>query len=407
MSNKARSTILRRVLYYAVSVAVCLVLVAAAAGALYWIYNTEPTAEREGATRKSAALVETMTVKRGTFEPAINVLGNVQPANEIRLSPLVGGEVIAVDPRFVPGGIIDKNQPLLEIDPADYRNVVTLRRSDVQQAEAELAIEEGRRVVARKELEQLGEEMSPENKALVLREPQIASIRARLDSARAMLEQAELDLQRTRVVAPFKGQIMEQLANIGTRLNAGEPVARLVGVETYWVYAAVPIRHLDMLRFADDDEAGSPATLAMPTVWNTGQTRTGEIARLIGELDPEARLAQVLITVDDPLSLKSDGPRLLLDTIVQVKLKGKPIDNVVRLPRAYLRQNDSVWVYDDGVLAIRPVTIAYANAEHVYVSEGLNDGDEVVTTALATVVEGRPLRRATDDDQPQAGEGAP
>lgn len=409
MSDQAKSKRWVAVLRALGSVLLCLLLLGAAAGAVYWIYNTEPTAQREGATRKTAALVETIVVSRGDYRPDLVVLGNVQPARSIALSPRVSGEIIAVDPSFVPGGIVDQGQPLLTIDPADFENVVTLRRAALKQAEAQLAIEQGRQAVARKELEALGREIAQENRALVLREPQIASIRAQMDSARAALDQAELDLERTRVAAPFDAQIMSRSANLGSQVGAGDEVARLVGVDEYWVIASVPLRHLGHIALAGGGRAGSSVRVRLPSVWGPDAARTGEVIRLIGELDPQARLAQVLISVRDPLSRDTEGPTLLLDTIVEATIAGKPLEGVIRLPRDYLRQNNSVWVFNGGKLAIRRVQTVFGNAEYAYVSEGLEEGDEVVTTALATVVEGRPLRRVTDaenDSDEGAGDAA-
>ncbi|MFK7788481.1 MAG: efflux RND transporter periplasmic adaptor subunit, partial [Phycisphaeraceae bacterium] len=229
MSDREKPSFKWLVLHYVVSLFVCLLLVGFAAAALFWIYSSEPTAQIEGATRKSAALVDTLVVQRGTYEPELVVLGNVQPSREIRLSPLVGGEIIKVNPRFVPGGIVEQGQPLFEIDPADFSNIVKLRESELKQAQAELAIEEGRQSVARKELAALGQEITPANRALVLREPQIDSIKARIASAQSLLDQATLDKKRTRVIAPFDAQIMSRLANLGSQVEPGQSVARLVG----------------------------------------------------------------------------------------------------------------------------------------------------------------------------------
>lgn len=398
MSDQHKPSMMRLVLHYVVSALVCLLILGAAVGALYWIYSSEPTAQREGATRKSAALVDTLVVERGTYEPDLVVLGNVQPSREIQLSPLVGGEIIKVDPSFEPGGIVAKNQPLLEIDSEDYRNVITLRESELKQAQAELAIEEGRQAVARKELDALGLEITPANRALVLREPQIDSIKARIASAQSMLDQATLDLKRTSLIAPFDAQIMSRLANLGSQVEPGQSVARLVGIDTYWVIASVPLRQLKFITFEEAKKAGSTVEIRLKSVWGPGELRTGVVTRLIGELDPQARLAQVLITVGNPLALQNDDPPLILDSIVQARIKTKPLEAVVRLPREHLRQNNTVWVFDEGKLAIRKVQIAFGNADYVYVSEGLSDDDEIVITALATVSEGRPLRRSTDQD---------
>jgi hypothetical protein len=51
-----------------------------------------------------------------------------------------------------------------------------------------------------------------------------------------------------------------------------------------------------------------------------------------------------------------------------------------------------VWVLEDGVLAIREVTVAWRREHSVLVSDGLAEGDLLVTSALAAPVAGMPLR---------------
>ena len=92
------------------NVIVCLAILAAAAGAIVWINQTEPTAEQITATRKSAALVRTVTVRRGTYAPRLVVLGTVQPAQDIVLSPRVSGQVIELSPKLVPGGMVEQGR---------------------------------------------------------------------------------------------------------------------------------------------------------------------------------------------------------------------------------------------------------------------------------------------------------
>lgn len=406
MTDQAEQKWVWRVLRVVLPMLVCLLLLGAAAGALYVIYRSEPTAQIEGATRKTAALVDTTIVKRGTYRPELVVLGNVQPAREIMLASRVAGEVLDLDTRFVPGGEVQAGQPLVMIDPADYKNTLTLRRSELKQAQAELKIEEGRQAVARMELETLGKEVSKENRALVLREPQIASIRAQVKAARAAVAQAKLDVERAQVKAPFDALIMSRMANLGSQVGVGDPVARLVGTNEYWVIASLPMRNLEWVVFTSDEKSGSSVDIRLKNIWKPGEKRVGKVTRLIGELDAQTRLAQVLITVADPLARESEGPRLLMDTIVEARITGEPIEGVVRLNADYLRQNDTVWVMKDGNLDIREVQVVFRDAVHAYIGDGLENGDEVVITGLASVKEGRPLRRneikqASDDGTPK------
>jgi len=359
---------------------------------IFVIRNTEPTAEKGGATRKSAALVSVVEAERGNFRPELVVLGTVAPAREIMLSPRVAGEIVDVAPEFKPGRFIDAGGTILTLDAADYENTLALRRSALLEAQAALAIEEGRRAVAEQEFELLGESIDESNRALVLREPQIASAEARVASAQAALDQAQLDLERTAIRAPFDAQVLERFANLGSQVAAGEPLARLVGIESYWVTATVPVGVLDRIQFPAAGEAGSKASLRNRSAWRAGQFREAEVSSLIGTLDAQTRLARVLLTVDDPLARTVDGPPLILDSVLEVRIQGAPLKDVVRVDRAYLRGNDQVWIMQEGTLSIREVEILFEDASYAYIAEGVEGGESIVTTNLATVADGIPLR---------------
>lgn len=386
-----------------VTLVVCGLLVGLAAGATYLIYTTEPVAESEAATRRVAALVETTVVRRGTYTPQLRVLGLVEPARDIILSPRVSGRITEVEPAYEPGGLVEAGQPLLHIDPADFQRLLTARISAKRQIEAALAIEQGRQAVAKQEYELLGDEIDPANRSLVLREPQIESIRAQLAAAEAAVEQAKLDLERTTVTAPFAAQILSRAANVGTQVSPGEELARLVGVDEYWVMASVPLRDLRWITFPQDDRPGASAWIRHATAWEPSDVREGSVSRLIGVVDRQSRLARVLVTVPDPLARGIDAPPLILGTIVEVRIEGRPLENVVRLDRAHLRQNDTVWVMAGDALDIRGVEVAFSDAEYAYIGSGLEDGDEVVTTSLATVTPGLGLRRQGEATGPHGG----
>lgn len=382
------------------NVVACLAILAASAAAIVWINRTEPTAEQIKATRQSSALVETEVVRRGSYSPKLVVLGTVQPAQDITLSPRVSGQVIEVSAKLVPGGMVRKGDLLLRIDPADFENALSVSESELEQAEASLQIEQGRQSLAKKELALLEGTIDETNRALVLRQPQIASIRAEVSAAKAAVERAKLDLERTSVFAPFDAQILSRSVNVGSQVTPGDELAQLVGIEEYWISAAVPVRHLRWVQFAaTDGQTGSSVTLRNPDSWSPGVVRRGTVARMIGTLDQQTRLARVLVTVPDPLGQSSDVPPLILDTLIQTEIEGIPIDDVVRLDRRWVRDSDTVWVMRDSKLEIRDVDIVFRDAEYAYLTEGLADGEEIVVSTLATVADGVGLRRIDDAAQ--------
>lgn len=382
------------------TIVVCTLLVLATAGVGWWIYESQPEAQQSESTRETAMLVEVTTAERGTFRPQIVALGPVRPAREIQLSPRVAGEVIARSPAFNPGGVVEKGQLLLEIDPADFQNALQQRQSERDQAQADLQQEMGRQRIAASDLEllkELEESTTDNNRDLVLRKPQLDTARAQLASAEAALKQARLDLERTTIKAPFTLQVLERNVDVGSQVAPAADLGRLVGIETYWVIATVPLEALAWIEFSDEPgQDGSSVEIRNRAAWPPDTSRQGRVAGLVGTLSEETRLARILVTVDDPLALEPahDGqPRLLLGSIVQGTITGREIKDVVRLDRSLLREGDTVWVMDeDDLLHLAEVEVTFRDARYAYVSSGLDDGDRVITTNLATVSEDAPLR---------------
>lgn len=408
MSEAGQPRPRRRWLSVLFNTVLCLFILAGSATGVWLIYRTEPTAQQLETKRKSAALVETLVVDRDSYSPQLSVLGTVQPVEDIVLSPQVRGQIMEISPSFVPGGMVRKGDLLLGIDPSDFENTVSVRQSELEQVEASWEIEEGRRKLAKQELELLGDSIRGINRALVLREPQSASLESQLRAARAAVDRAQLDLKRTKIIAPFDAQVLRRAVNVGSQVGPGDDLGQLVGIDQYWVIAAVPVRNLRWIQFPSDDQPGSLVTLKHPDAWGPGIERQGRVARMIGSLDRQTRLARVVVTVDDPLGQTSNVPPLILDTLIEVQIDGVVIEDTVRLNREYVHDGDTVWVMKDNQLEIRETQIDFRDAEYAYIRVGLDSGDEVVTTTLATVANGVQLRKVADlPDESTVSEQAP
>lgn len=377
---------------------ICTVILLVGAGATYLIFKTEPTAERQGATKETAMLVDVVRVEKGNFQPNIVATGTVQPAQDVMLSPRIEGEVIRISPAFVPGGRIRKGQVLLQIDPADYQNTLRLRQSALRQAEADLKLEKGRQEVARKDLQILNDTLGNINEALVLRQPQLEVVQAALEAAQANVEQAELALERTTIRAPFDAHILSRNANVGSQVGPGDVLGRLVGINEYWVMTSIPLAQLQWLTFPEGTRRkGSEVKIRSRTAWPEGTHRTGHLYKLVGALEGQTRLAQVLVSVPDPLAYRKnseDMPPLMIGSFMETSIRGKELEEVIRLNRDYIRNEETVWVMEDSLLRIKEVDIAFQDAEYAYITGGLEASDFVVTTNLTTVVNGAPLRTA-------------
>jgi hypothetical protein len=114
------------------------------------------------------------------------------------------------------------------------------------------------------------------------------------------------------------------------------------------------------------------------------------------DLEAQGRMARLLISVPDPLCLNSENaglPPLILGAYVRVEMEGNDLANAVRVTRTALRDGNNVWILTgDNTLAIRPVTIELGVTDAVYVTGGLEDGESLITSDLATPVAGMALR---------------
>lgn len=372
-------------------------VLAAAAVVVAVILLTEPTAERSGAVRESAMLVEVAGVEQGTFRPVIRATGTVMPSQEVIVSPRVRGEVVRQAEGFTPGGTVRRGEVLLQIDAVDYRNALQQRRSALSQARSDLAIEQGRQNVARQDYALLGDSLAEANRDLVLRRPQLEAAEARVEAAAAAVEQAELDLERTAVRAPFDAHVLRRSATVGSQVAPGDDLGHLVATDAYWVEATIPVSMLQWIALPEGGTGGADVRLRNRTAWDDGVYRTGQLYRVVGSLEEDTRMARVLVRVADPRTPTEAGaPPLLLGAFVETLIEGEPLEGVVRLDRDYVRDDDTAWVMEADTLRIRDLGIVMRDAEHAYVRDGLTPDDRIVTTNLATVVDGAPLRLEGD-----------
>ena len=385
---------------------ICLGIIVIAAIITAVFFMTEPTAESESATRTSAMLVDYVVAEEGDFEPLISATGTVNPVEDVQVSPLVSGQIVRRAPGFTPGGFVKEGEVLLQIDPRDYRTNLDLSLSQLRQTETELEMEMGRQEVAEQDLALIGmDSLSSQQRSLVLRKPQLNAVQARIDAARAAVEQGRINLARTTIKAPFDAHVLTQNVTVGSQVSPGDNLGRLVGAEEYRVLLALPLDKLSHLKFPEsDEELGSVVQIRDETSWPEGVFRIGYLDERIGAIDEETRLARVLVTVPDPLAREDDSsekPPLIIGSFVDADITGEQIENVVRIDRNLVRRDNTVWVMADGKLSIRPVEIALIDDQYAYITEGLEGGDRVITTNLSTVSEGVEVRSQDSDSIPE------
>ncbi|MEE9382010.1 MAG: HlyD family efflux transporter periplasmic adaptor subunit [Nannocystaceae bacterium] len=347
-------------------------------------------------------LVETRVAAPVTRERSLNLHGVVMPAQQVTVTPEVGGRVTWMHSELVVGGRLKQGEPMLRVDGRAYRFAAAERESAVEEATLRLKLEEAQHQVAQYVWKSGGGEsrVTEQGRALALREPQLKAAKVRVSAAKSARARERLSIERTSLRAPFDAWVRSEGVELGQVVGPESELVILVGTGAYWVQVALRV---DQVSAVGIPGIGTQATgtTAIVRQGSGGDevVREGKVVRLLGDLDPESRMARVLVEIDDPLrdvASPRAGQRripLLVGAFVAVELKLGEVAGVYELERAWLRDGDRVFVMSpSGVLEVRDVEVAWGTSDHVFVSRGLEPGDRLVTTRVGSPLPGMKLR---------------
>jgi RND family efflux transporter MFP subunit len=344
-----------------------------------------------------AVEVQIAEATRHTYR--IQSQGTALPRTSIRLVSEVSGKVVSVAESFDVGQIFAKGDVLLKIDARDYELALAQARSQVAQAQLRLQMEVKEADVVRREWQLLNQ---GEPTGLQAREPQLASARAALEAALAAEEAAKRNLDRCEIRAPFDGMVARAGVRPGQFAALATPLGELFATDVAEV--RLPLIASD-LSFIDLPRPGAKVALGQApkvTLSGWGAEWVGRVVRSEGTVDPLNRMVYVVAQITDPYGLPNDTVAPLRSGMfVQASIEGRTQEGVVVLPRHALRGKNQVWIVSENKLTFRTVKVAFADAKQVIVAAGIQQGEQVVVSLLAAVVDGMgvKVREAESTDE--------
>lgn len=367
---------------------------------------TVPKASRE----VKPTFVEVLTARVRDEQTVIAAYGTVQGHQRLILQPEISGRVVKLNPRLVIGETLNKGVILLQIDPRDYQVAVNEQRASLAKAEFDLKLELGNQAVAKREWSLLNPsagEVNTLSRQLALRRPHLKEKRMALAAAESRLHRARLNLQRTMLRAPFNALVLNESVEIGQLINTQSSVATLVGTDEFRVQVSVPIQQVEGIAFPG---AGHPQGSSVRVIRERGGgeqvVRQGTVVELLGDVTQNGRMAQVLVSIADPMELAKPvrvRRPLLLGEYVRVEIQGPELHDVIVLPRNAIREGSRVWVKNaENQLDVRPVEIVLSRKETVFIGRGLRDGEEIITSQVPAAIPGLPLQTVDEPSSPES-----
>ncbi len=366
-------------------------------GVMAWWFITNKPETVTMEAPPSVVRVEGTTLKRETYQVKVRSQGTVQPRTRSTLLPEVSAKVVELSPSFRPGGFFNTGEVLLKLDPVDYDTALVVARATLAQAEVVFAEESARAGQARENWRTLGK--SGEPSSLALRIPQVAKAEADVAAAKAQVAKADRDLERTIIRAPYDGQVLEQLVDVGQYVTQGTSLGLIFAVDYVEIRLPLPEGEMRFLalpeRFRDGDSpvAGAPVVL-QSVVGDNPSSWSGSLVRVEGAIDESTRQITAVAQVNDPYTKRADGnPPLRIGQFLEAEIQGRLLTDVFLIPRRAVRAgNEILLISPQNKLRRVSVSSLISDAETIVVladsGQEPREGDVLCLTPIPFAAEG-------------------
>ncbi len=338
-------------------------------------------AEEENNERYRQLAVETLQLEPQLFEEYIQVTGEVEALDDAVVATEAGGRVQQIARR---GTEVQEGEVISSLDDE-------LLQANVESAQANYEL--ARETYERQE---------PLLADSIITSLDFSSTRAQLTQARSQLNQAERQLRNADLEAPFNGRVEERMVKSGELVGEGTPVVRLVNTETVQVNAGIAERYIDDIR------EGTPVQLDFRSYGD--YFIEGEVTYAGSVVDPDNR------TFPIEIELENTGGQLRPDMMANINVMRSTQEDAIVVPRTAVfldLDGRNVFVVnrdeDPPAAEIRRVEVGPSSAGQLLITDGLEEGDEIVTVGHRNLNEGDRLqilqRHDEVEDAIETGDG--
>ncbi len=417
---------------------------------VYWATSNRSQPETAEITERQIP-VAFIEVQPQRFVPSVTSFGTVQPIHSWDAVAQLRGRIEDLHPNFVRGGVIRKGEEVVRIADEEYALAVAQAEANILSAaaqieeldasakatEASLAIEQqalelsNRELARQQELAERGTVSSvsveAQERSVLAQRASVQSLQNQLDLvpaqrgaleqslavSRASLNQAELDLERTRITAPFDGRVAAVDVDISEFVGSGARLGTLDSVAAAEIEAQVAPRQMAqmsrLIGLQTDTETGGLGTPLLETLqarvriaaegFNPEWAAT--VDRITDGVDPQTRAIGVFVKVADPYAAAQPGrrPPLIKGMFVEVEILGPAVDGIMVLPRYAVDQGRVMVVDPDTRLGFEDVDVLFTTDDLAIIAGGrLAPGSRVIVSDPSPAIPGMALMPRQDSE---------
>jgi membrane fusion protein, multidrug efflux system len=290
------------------------------------------------------------------------------------------------------GGYVKKGDLLFQIDPRPFMAALDQAKGELQQAQATLL---GVELDAKRAQELFDQKVISEQEytnKTQLYQTKLAAVTA----AQAAVEQAQLNLDYTKVTSPLDGIAGQQQAEIGDLVGTGtnQVLTTVSQIDPIWFY--LPISEQGYWEFADvfkkimaTPDTKRPAMVELILADGSVYPHKGKFAFLDRQVDPKTGTIQAAISFPNPELTLRPGQYGMARAQIQT------IPDALLIPQqavSQLQGNNQVAVVNpDGKAEIRAVKVGETYENLVQVTDGVKAGEKVIVEGFQRVRQGIPV----------------
>jgi multidrug efflux system membrane fusion protein len=386
--------------------------------------------------------VEVLTAEFGEYTVMVGGYGTVRSARRVSMSPEVGGRVVYTRRALKAGEIVDQGELLFRIDRRVFELASKSAEADIARLKSQIALLKQQELNDRRRLKIVnrsvelarsrhlrlkelfetegvgtlseveaaeGTLVMQENQAAVLENlltlypSQLEELTASLDAAEIKRSNTLLDLEKTEIIAPFRGRLANVSVEEGQLLIPGQPILTLVDDANLEI--PVSLDSMEVEHWLVKDQ---PFDVSSNDCWYSQVagakalihwTEAPEDFSWQGTLDrverfsPESRTVIAVVRMNAFRAQEGQGCSLPLaeGMFCTVDIPARYPVRCVRLPRTAVSHERTVHTVKKNRLQIKPVELVFEDTEYAYIQGNLDEGEMVIITRLVSPTEGRLL----------------
>jgi membrane fusion protein (multidrug efflux system) len=296
---------------------------------------------------------EGFIVKTRLMSEDIEVPGSLLPYEETEIRPEISGRVVSLNVRE--GNYVSKGVLLAKLYDGDLQ--AQLKKLQVQYQ------------IAQKTVERYGELLKIQG--ISQQEYDLAQLQ--VNNLRADMDIVRVSIDKTEVRAPYSGRLGLRNISVGAYVSPTTVIATLRRVDQLKLEFSVPEKYSGAMK------NGAKVQFGMDGV---KQKFTGNVIATEAAIEANTRTLKVRAVV------LGKNPSLVPGAFAKVNLQmGEDARSLVIPTQAVIPQarNKRVIVYNGGTAKFQVITTGIRDSSYIQVTEGLNQGDTVVTTGLLAI----------------------